>query len=108
MPSVRKSKAASKKAANASQIAKIQTQAHQAKVKKAAFRRGARPGLLPTSGPGSSISGKKARKLQRKIGYALKRSMEARGEVEMKDAPEIGIKETREATPAEEKMEGIQ
>ncbi|RWA03839.1 hypothetical protein EKO27_g11266, partial [Xylaria grammica] len=42
-------------------------------------------GLLPTSGPNAAVSAKKMRKLERKMGYALKRKMEAEGEVEMKD-----------------------
>ena len=51
---------------------------------KADTCRGARPGLLPTSGPNKPISKKKLRKLERKMGYALKRKMEREGEVEMK------------------------
>lgn len=58
------------------------------RVTKADEKRGARPGLLPTSGPNAALSSKKRRKLERKMGYALKRKMEAEGEVEMKDAPE--------------------
>ncbi|KAI3328807.1 hypothetical protein F4824DRAFT_506136 [Ustulina deusta] len=61
------------------------TQAEQHKITKADARRGARAGLLPTSGPNAAVSAKKMRKLERKIGYALKRKMEADGEVEMKD-----------------------
>ncbi|KZZ92477.1 hypothetical protein AAL_06103 [Moelleriella libera RCEF 2490] len=54
---------------------------------------GARPGILPTSGPRAKISAKKARKLEKKLGYALKRKeLEAEGqgegdEKEMQDAP---------------------
>jgi len=47
-------------------------------------QRGARPGLLPNSGPRAAVSSKKQRKLDRKLGYALKRKMEADGEVIMK------------------------
>lgn len=54
------------------------------KISKADTTRGARPGLLPNSGPRAKISAKKARKLERKMGYAMKRRMEAEGEVEMK------------------------
>lgn len=54
------------------------------RVEKAATKRGARPGLLPTSGPGAKLSSKKARKLERKMAHAMKRKMEADGEVEMK------------------------
>ena len=42
-------------------------------------RHGAREGLLPTSGPKKPVSGKKARKLEKKLGYALKRKMEKEG-----------------------------
>ncbi|KAI2643550.1 hypothetical protein GGS21DRAFT_486071 [Xylaria nigripes] len=69
---------------SAKQLArKGQTTEH--KITKADSKRGARKGLLPTSGPNAAISSKKQRKLQRKMGYALKRRMEAEGEVEMKD-----------------------
>jgi hypothetical protein len=54
------------------------------KIAKADKTRGARPGLLPTSGPRAKISSKKARKLEKKMGYALKRKMEAEGEAVMK------------------------
>lgn len=53
------------------------------KIAKADSTRGARPGLLPTSGPNKRISAKKARKLEKKLGYAVKRKMEAEGVVEM-------------------------
>lgn len=61
---------------------KIRTEQH--KITKADASRGARAGLLPTSGPNKAVSAKKMRKLERKMGYALKRKMEAEGEVEMK------------------------
>jgi hypothetical protein len=51
---------------------------------KADARRGARPGLLPTSGPRAPISKKKMRKLEKAMGHALRRKMEAEGEVVMK------------------------
>lgn len=54
------------------------------KVAKADTTRGARTGLLPTSGPRAPMSSKKRRKLERQMGYAMKRKMEAEGEVEMK------------------------
>jgi hypothetical protein len=53
-------------------------------IAKADARRGARPGLLPTSGPRAAISKKKQRKLERALGHAMKRKMEAEGEVVMK------------------------
>lgn len=54
------------------------------KAMKADQKRGAGGGLLPTSGPRRALSAKKQRKLDRKLGYAVKRKMEADGEVEMK------------------------
>jgi hypothetical protein len=51
---------------------------------KSDLKRGARPGLLPTSGPRKPISAKRQRKLDRKLGHALRRKMEAEGEIEMK------------------------
>jgi len=51
---------------------------------KSDLKRGARPGLMPTSGPRKPVSAKRQRKLDKKLGYALKRKMEAEGEVEMK------------------------
>ncbi|KAI1437435.1 hypothetical protein GGR50DRAFT_72466 [Xylaria sp. CBS 124048] len=62
---------------------KVRTEQH--KITKADARRGARAGLLPTSGPNAAPSSKKQRKLQRRLGYALKRKMEGEGEVIMKD-----------------------
>ncbi|PKS11071.1 hypothetical protein jhhlp_002832 [Lomentospora prolificans] len=56
------------------------------RVAKADTKRGARTGLLPTSGPRAPMSAKRRRKLERKLGYDMKRKMEAEGEVEMQDA----------------------
>ncbi|KAI1138469.1 hypothetical protein F5Y05DRAFT_413090 [Hypoxylon sp. FL0543] len=70
------------------------------RVAKADEKRGARPGILPTSGPNAALSSKKRRKLERKLGYAVKRQMEAEGEVEMKDAPE----DEQTSKAAEEEM----
>ncbi|KAI0896196.1 hypothetical protein F4806DRAFT_53445 [Annulohypoxylon nitens] len=58
------------------------------RVAKADQKRGARTGLLPTSGPNKALSAKRRRKLEKKMGYAMKRKMEAEGEVEMKDVSE--------------------
>ncbi|KAI1455436.1 hypothetical protein F4805DRAFT_459817 [Annulohypoxylon moriforme] len=58
------------------------------RVAKADQKRGARTGLLPTSGPNAALSSKKKRKLEKKMGYALKRKMDAEGEIEMKDVSE--------------------
>ncbi|KAL6854441.1 hypothetical protein J3F83DRAFT_754566 [Trichoderma novae-zelandiae] len=62
---------------------------NQDKITKADRTRGARPGLMPTSGPRKPVSKKKARKLEKKMGYALKRRMETEGEAVMKDAPVV-------------------
>ncbi|KAL7907881.1 hypothetical protein GGI35DRAFT_455008 [Trichoderma velutinum] len=70
--------------------------ANKNKITKADKTRGARPGLLPTSGPRAAISAKKARKLEKKMGYAMKRKMEADGEAEMKDAPVVDEKAAQE------------
>ncbi|KAK4153035.1 hypothetical protein C8A00DRAFT_34217 [Chaetomidium leptoderma] len=56
-------------------------------IAKADARRGARPGLLPTSGPRRAISKKRQRKNEKMLGHALRRKMEKEGEVVMKDAP---------------------
>ena len=53
-------------------------------ISKLDARRGARPGLLPTSGPRAALSSKKQRKLERALRHATQRKMEADGEVVMK------------------------
>lgn len=53
------------------------------KISKPDAARGARPGLLPNSGPNAKLSSKKQRKLEKKMGYALRRKMERDGEVIM-------------------------
>ncbi|KAI6778602.1 uncharacterized protein J7T54_003381 [Emericellopsis cladophorae] len=50
---------------------------------------GAREGLRPNSGPGKKLSSKKQRKLEKKMGYAMKRKEQKEGVVEMKDAPAV-------------------
>jgi hypothetical protein len=54
------------------------------KITKADAARGAGGGLLPTSGPNAAKGAKAQRKLDRKMKHALKRRMEAEGEIEMK------------------------
>ncbi|KAI1065849.1 hypothetical protein NW752_005691 [Fusarium irregulare] len=72
------------------------------KVAKADTTRGARKGLLPTSGPRAKLSAKKQRKVEKRAAHALKRKMEAEGEAEMKDAPEVETEEkTEEAEMAD-------
>lgn len=56
----------------------------KSRIQKQDMRRGARPGLLPTSGPNAALSSKKRRKLEKQMAHALRRKMEAEGEVEMK------------------------
>ncbi|SPN98735.1 uncharacterized protein DNG_01780 [Cephalotrichum gorgonifer] len=68
--------------------------------------RGARPGLLPTSGPRAALSKKKQRKLEKMAKHALKRKLEAAGEVVMQDAaavkePAKGAKEDTMEVDAE-------
>ena len=74
-------------AARASAAKKVQRQksfAGKHKITKAQAGAGARPGLLPNSGPGKKLSAKKQRKLEKKMGYAVQRKNEAEGIVEMK------------------------
>ena len=89
MPSVKNPNGISKNraAAQASKAKKVQRQIsaqNRNKISKQDVARGARPGLLPNSGPRAKLSGKKARKLEKKLGYAMKRKMDAEGVVEMK------------------------
>ncbi|KAL1838483.1 hypothetical protein VTJ49DRAFT_2621 [Mycothermus thermophilus] len=63
------------KAAERNRLAKVPGGEELAKDVK----RGARPGLLPTSGPRAAISKKKLRKLERMRGYVLKRKLEQEG-----------------------------
>jgi hypothetical protein len=89
MPSVKNPNGPSKNrlAARASKARKQRRQkseAGQHKISKQDMARGARPGLLPNSGPRAAVSAKKARKLERKMGYAMQRKMEAEGEAVMK------------------------
>lgn len=89
MPSVKNPNAPSRNrlAARASKVRKQRQKksaAGKTGISKNDAARGARPGLLPNSGPRAAVSSKKQRKLDRKLGYALKRKMEAEGEVIMK------------------------
>ncbi|KAF5989225.1 hypothetical protein FBULB1_1098 [Fusarium bulbicola] len=76
------------RASSARKERRKRAQAPKDKVAKADTTRGARPGLLPTSGPRAKVSAKKARKIEKRLAHAMKRKMEAEGEAEMKDAPE--------------------
>ncbi|KAI1329033.1 hypothetical protein F5Y16DRAFT_367218 [Xylariaceae sp. FL0255] len=97
-------KHSAKSAARASQSQSSLNQSH--KITKADSKRGARAGILPTSGPNAAVSGKKARKLARKMGYALKRKMEAEGEVEMKDVDVVDEKSGKKE--GDETMAGVE
>lgn len=46
------------------------------RVAKADTKRGARTGLLPTSGPNRPLSSKKARKLEKQMAHAIRRKRE--------------------------------
>ncbi|KAI0517511.1 hypothetical protein F5B22DRAFT_603256 [Xylaria bambusicola] len=95
---------ASARKTSAKQLSR-KTREAQHKISKADASRGARTGLLPTSGPNKALSAKKARKLERKMGYALKRKMEAEGEVEMKDVAETkDQKKGKQGTATEDDM----
>jgi hypothetical protein len=89
MPSVKNPNGPSKnrlaaRATKAKAQRRKRSEENRHKIAKADTRRGARPGLLPTSGPRAKVSAKKARKLEKKMGYAMQRKMEAEGEAVMK------------------------
>lgn len=46
------------------------------RVEKADTRRGARAGILPTSGPNAALSKKKQRKVEKQMAHALRRKRE--------------------------------
>ncbi|KHN97224.1 uncharacterized protein MAM_04821 [Metarhizium album ARSEF 1941] len=94
MPSVKNPNGPSKnrlaaRAAAAKKVRRKRSELGKNKISKQDVARGARPGILPTSGPRAKVSAKKARKLERKMGYALKRRVEAEGEAQMRDAPDV-------------------
>ncbi|KAI1342305.1 hypothetical protein F5Y15DRAFT_413563 [Xylariaceae sp. FL0016] len=76
--------------------AKSSSLSGKSKVQKSDDRRGARTGILPTSGPNAALSSKKRRKLEKKMGYAMKRKMAAEGEVEMKDVEDGAVEKGKE------------
>ncbi|KAK4226395.1 ribosome biogenesis protein ALB1 [Podospora fimiseda] len=105
MPSVKNPNKPSKNrlAARAAKVRKVR-QKSSATGKRGApslddQRHGAREGLLPTSGPKKPLSGKKAKKLEKKLGYALRRKMESEGVVGM------DIESTTEKKDEEKKIE---
>ncbi|KAM7212373.1 hypothetical protein V8F06_012246, partial [Rhypophila decipiens] len=98
MPSVKNPNTKSKlrQAASAGKKRKIQQQksrAGQTKITKSEAARGARPGLLPNSGPGAALSSKKKRKMEKALAHALRRKIES-GEVTVEDL-EAEMKGTR-------------
>ncbi|KAK3936638.1 hypothetical protein QBC46DRAFT_295859 [Diplogelasinospora grovesii] len=115
MPSVKNPNKPSKNrlAARAAKSKKVRAQqsaaGKQSRIEKADARRGARPGLLPTSGPNAPLSSKKQRKREKQLAHALKRKMEAEGEVVMKDAPAADNKKTgKKGEGAQEDEEGME
>ncbi|KAL1860282.1 hypothetical protein Daus18300_009337 [Diaporthe australafricana] len=80
---------------------------------RADARRGARTGLLPTSGPNRALSSKKARKLEKQMAHAIRRKAEEeekKAQAEVKDADEKSSKkqlktERNAAMDALEKMD---
>ncbi|KAK3995564.1 ribosome biogenesis protein ALB1 [Cladorrhinum sp. PSN332] len=99
MPSVKNPNKPSKNrlAARAAKIRKVRQKSSAAGKRGAPSaddqRHGAREGLLPTSGPKKPVSGKKARKLEKRLGYALKRKMEEEGVTGMDVEPATEKKE---------------
>ncbi|TQV90991.1 hypothetical protein IF1G_10226 [Cordyceps javanica] len=88
MPSVKNPNGPSKnrlaaRAAKARKTRQKRSEEGRHKIAKVDVMRGARPGILPTSGPNAKISSKKARKLQKQLGHALRRKAEAEGEATM-------------------------
>ena len=67
------------------------TRWERAGISNADATRGARPGLMPTSGPGRPLSKKKQRKVEHRLAMALKRQLEAEGEVEVKGGSRYGL-----------------
>ncbi|KIH92539.1 hypothetical protein SPBR_03331 [Sporothrix brasiliensis 5110] len=72
----------------------------QDRVAKADTKRGARPGLLPTSGPRAPLSAKKKKKVIQRMTLALKRKMEANGG----KLPDDVMADAKESAPVEEEM----
>ncbi|KAI0378547.1 hypothetical protein F5Y04DRAFT_146967 [Hypomontagnella monticulosa] len=121
MPSVKnpngpsKNRLAARAAKARKQGQKRDTNNGKNRITKADEKRGARTGLLPTSGPNAALSAKKRRKLERRMGHAMQRKREqeeeeerervmGKGEVEMKDADASANKTTKLATTTTEAM----
>ncbi|KAK0619384.1 hypothetical protein B0T14DRAFT_496158 [Immersiella caudata] len=108
MPSVKNPNKPSKnrlaaRAAKARKTARAASAAGQSKVSIQDKQRGAKSGLLPTSGPRAAVSKKKAKKLEQRARLNLRRRVElglveipGGGEVEMQDVAPAGGKEKEE------------
>ncbi|KAH6695018.1 hypothetical protein F5X68DRAFT_227016 [Plectosphaerella plurivora] len=60
-----------------SQQARVEALAsNKNRIAKQDARRGARPGILPTSGPNTALSRKKAKKIERALGHAQRRQQQ--------------------------------
>lgn len=58
-------------------LKRLSTSTLTSRVDKADARRGARPGLLPTSGPNKPLSKKKQRKVEKQLAHAIRRKAES-------------------------------
>ncbi|KAL2108902.1 hypothetical protein VUR80DRAFT_3219 [Thermomyces stellatus] len=92
------------RAASIKKIQKKRASQPKDRAARADAKRGARPGLLPTSGPRAALSKKKAKKLEKRMAHALRRKMAEEGEVEMKDAEAAEEKEVEEGMEVEEEI----
>ncbi|KAI0595309.1 hypothetical protein F4775DRAFT_569796 [Biscogniauxia sp. FL1348] len=88
-PSANKLVARAAKARQRSRKQAIAALSTKTRVQKADTTRGAREGLLPTSGPNRALSAKRRRKMARKLGYAQQRIAQAEGEVVMRDQADV-------------------
>lgn len=71
-------------AANRKRVMQRRSAKPKDRAARADTTRGARAGLLPTSGPRAAMSGKKAKKMEKRMAHALRRKMAEEGGVEMK------------------------
>ncbi|OLN86009.1 hypothetical protein CCHL11_10086 [Colletotrichum chlorophyti] len=84
------------------------SEANKHKIARSDTMRGARPGLMPNSGPNAPLSKKKAKKLEKKMAHALRRKMEAEGEIVMADAVEEAGEEKAGGGGADVEMDQIE
>ncbi|KAL0932568.1 uncharacterized protein CTRU02_211530 [Colletotrichum truncatum] len=95
-------------ASKAKKVRQKKSEENKHKIAKVDTMRGARPGLLPTSGPNAPLSKKKAKKLEKKIAHAIRRKMEAEGEIVMEDAAEEADEEEDKAADEDMEVEKIE